>query len=85
MSVLGRIVTAHILCAGCSMTCCSEHCQTLRYLSSPPVTTNEFDISVPQKTLKLHETQYNFKGYYLVTLLQNNHRYILFFKKQQIK
>lgn len=53
ISVFGRIVTAHILCAGCNMTCWSEHCQTFKYLSSPPVTTKEFAMSVPQKTLKL--------------------------------
>lgn len=56
ISVLGRMLTAQILCAGCNMTCCSEHCQRLRYLSSPPVTTSEFVISVPRNTLKLHDT-----------------------------
>lgn len=60
ISVFGRIATAHILCAGCNMTCCSELCQTFRYLSSPPVTTNELVISVPQKTLKLYKTKHKF-------------------------
>lgn len=63
ISVFGRIVTAHKLSAGCNKTCCSELCQIFTYLSSPPVTTNEFVISVPQKTLRLekniHVNYYN--------------------------
>ncbi|KAE9545449.1 hypothetical protein AGLY_000992 [Aphis glycines] len=74
ISVFGRIATAHILCAGCSMTCCSELCQTFRYLSSPPVTTNELVISDDHKMfLNIHQLlhsnqQMNFLDHHVVVL-----------------